>query len=84
MATLNVYYNAGSDSGWSNESRAWDSSLSTAATISIAKSTNDTSHYLLNSTVTTSEPAGNYTITKVENGDNFIADGVVVGVEDRR
>lgn len=66
METLNVYYNAGSDSGWSNESRAWDSSLSTAATISIAKSTNDTSHYLLNSTVTTSEPAGNYTITKVE------------------
>ena len=66
MATLNVYYNAGSDSGWSNESRAWDSSLSTAATISIAKRTNDTSHYLLNSTVTTSEPAGNYTITKVE------------------
>lgn len=66
MPTLNVYYNAGSDSGWSNESRAWDSSLSTAATISIAKSTDDTSHYLLNSTVTTSEPAVNYKITKVE------------------
>ena len=25
-----------------------------------------------------------YTITKLENGDNFVADGAVVGVEERK
>jgi hypothetical protein len=71
MATLNVYYNAGTNgTGWTNPSRAWDGSTASAADRVILPGDGET-YYLRSQTVDTSDPGGSYSITKVEIGLSY-------------